>query len=67
MRLGLLRSTRFIDRPFGAPLEVFRCETDGGIGAVSQSCLSNHLGHKVRQPVIVKPHELLMIWLRLIK
>jgi len=42
----------------GAELEVFRCETDGGIVLPFQDSLELHAGHKLRNPVILKEGEL---------
>ena len=71
MRFGLLSPTSRVSRPFGDPVEVFRCVTDGGLvgnGQLSnQSFCEKHGGHRFHQPTLLKFHELVMIWLRLIK
>ena len=80
MYLGLLKPTNIVSRLLGSPLEVYRCELDGGI-VTNHQCPSDgaghvfphkcqfaaHAGHKVKQPVMLKPHEVLMIQLRMIK
>ena len=56
-----------INRPFGSPLEVHRCEADGGLVTNSQAFLKQHAGHRVKQPVYLTESELLGIWLRIIR
>jgi hypothetical protein len=67
MRLGLLVPTSKVWRPFGEPLEVHRCDTDRRIVTRSQSSVSKHPGHYIRQPVLLSLFELILIWLRVIK
>ena len=71
MSYGLLTPTSRVSRPFGSPIEVYRCQTDGGLignGQLSNpSFCKKHGGHTFRQPALIKLHELVMIWLRLIK
>ena len=43
------------------PIQIHRCEADGGIVTDSQESLSLHAGHKVRQPVILTEAELDLI------
>lgn len=49
--------TRFVERPGKEPLEVFRCETDGGLVTMSQDSLRRHAGHRMRQPVLLRDDE----------
>jgi len=79
MKLGLLKPTMKVSRPFKKALEVFRCDTDGGLvpmhtcpsdghSATPHRCpFAPHFGHKLKQPVILKLHELVMIWAGLIR
>lgn len=67
MRFGLLKPTTKVSRPFGSPLAVFRCDTDGGLVTLSQASLMCHAGHRVRDPIIINIFELALIWLRLVK
>lgn len=67
MSLGLLSPTEKVYRPFRQPLEVYRCMTDGGLLTMSLSSISQHAGHSVKQPVLLKLHEVAMIWLGIIK
>lgn len=66
MSFGLLKPTSKVIRPFGTPLEVHRCQTDGGIVTLSQSSLSLHQGHSIKTPVLLNVGELILIWLRII-
>ena len=64
---GLFWPTRYIWRPFGEILEIDRCAVDGGIVTYSQASLSRHLGHTMKQPVIISVWELFLIWVRVIQ
>jgi hypothetical protein len=46
-----------VDRPGKEPLEVHRCEADGALVTKSPTSLSRHVGHRVRQPVILTEEE----------
>lgn len=45
----------------GKQVEVFRCDTDGGLVINTQESIIKHAGHKVKSPVIIteKEYELL--------
>jgi len=43
------------------PVQVHRCEADGGIVLDSQSSIQLHLGHKIRQPVLIKRKEVMAL------
>jgi len=45
----------------GQPIEIHRCDTDGGIVTDKQESLARHAGHKVRQPVLLKRAEVLAL------
>lgn len=47
-------------------IEIDRCDVDKGIVTGSQSSLSRHLGHRMRQPTTVSFFEMLLIWTRII-
>lgn len=64
---GIFVPTRYIWRPFGELLEVDRCATDGGLVTNSQSSLSRHGGHMMKQPCIISIFELVLIWVRIIR
>lgn len=64
---GIFVPTRYIWRPFGELLEVDRCAVDGAIVTNSQSSLSRHLGHAMKQPVKINIFEMLLIWIRIIE
>jgi hypothetical protein len=68
MRTGLCRPTSEVDRPFRGPVEVYRCDADGGVVVPTrQSSLSAHAGHRLRQPVLLRPHEVALLWLGVIR
>ncbi len=68
MRLGLLKPTQYVSRPFGDPLEIRRCDTDGGLVIPSsQASLSVHAGHRVKAPTHIKVSELILIAFRVIR
>lgn len=43
------------------PIEIHRCESDGGIVTASQGSLKQHAGHRMKQPVLLKKEELYAI------
>lgn len=52
------KPSRFFERPGKGPLEIARCEADGGIVILgSQLSLGLHAGHRMRQPVILTAEE----------
>ena len=59
--------TRYGWRPFHGLVEVDRCLLDGKLVTNKQSMLEEHWGHRMSQPVYLKPHEVLFIALGIIK
>lgn len=64
---GIFVPTRYIWRPFGEIIEVDRCAVDGGLVTNSQKSLSQHLGHRMSQPVKISLLEMILIWARIIR
>lgn len=64
---GIFVPTRYVWRPFRDLLEVDRCDADRAIVTNSQSSLSRHLGHRMRQPVKITLWEMLLIWFNIIR
>ncbi len=63
---GIFVPTRWVWRPFRELLEVDRCQ-DGAIVTNSQSSLSRHAGHTMKQPVKISLWEMLLIWFNIIR
>lgn len=59
--------TKRVSRLFRKDLVVFRCETDRRLVTESQSCLSAHGGHTLKQPVDVSLIEWILIQLGVIR
>ena len=57
----------YVTRPFGLPVEVFRCKTDFSISTANMIRKGWCRGHTIMQPVIATPWEKIKIWLRIIK
>ena len=49
------------------PIEIHRCEADGGLVTCSQKSLSSHSGHKLRQPVLITRKEIELLEKGIIK
>ena len=65
--MGIIVPIVFLLRPFKKPLEVFRCQTDGGLVTRSPILLSLHAGHRIGQPVLLKFWEILLVWIGIFK
>ena len=65
--LGFFIPIIYLWNPFGKPVEVHRCQTDGGIVLRTQSSLSLHPGHRIAQPVLMHWWEILLVWIGVIK
>lgn len=64
---GFLRPTKYVWRPFGGLLELDRCDSDGCLVTNSPGSLSDHLGHRMRQPVKLSLWEVFLVWIRVIR
>lgn len=47
-----------VERPGKSPLEVARCQADGGLVTFSQDSLRRHAGHTMKQPVRLTEEEM---------
>lgn len=65
--VGIFLPTKYVWRPFGGLLECDRCQVDGRIVTNSQSSISGHLGHSMKQPVLLSVVEMILIWVRWIR
>jgi hypothetical protein len=52
---------------FGPPVQIFRCVSDDAIVTGSQESLARHKGHRMRQPVILKNSEWIILKLGILK
>jgi len=57
----------FIKRPFRRPLELGRCETDGGLVVYgSQASLETHGGHRIRTLMRMTLWEIFAVWVGIV-
>ena len=55
-------------RPFGKPINIHRCNTDGAlVNWDLQESLRHHEGHYIKQPVKLSFLERILVWVRVIK
>jgi hypothetical protein len=54
-------------RPFGKPIELYRCESDRILLGDEMMSIGVCAGHRFRQPVTPTMFELILVWFRLIR
>lgn len=50
----------------GKSVRVHRCQTDGALVFETQESLRLHAGHFIKQPVCLKLHERILLWLKIL-
>ena len=56
-----------VPRPFGDPLEVYRCLTDQTLHTNRSLSTGRCAGHRLAQPVVLSDWEVLKVWARVVE